>query len=120
MVLVSSFHAVPSVKGSPKGPQKLSEQQLLFSDFSHEFFTSYKANTISSTWKTSLIRNVREEKTSFVLLIFLFICLSVFLPGIEKHQETKSLNPFQRNVKEIHNFQNSGNSWGKKQTSFLR
>ena len=81
MVLVSNFHGVPCVKGSPKGPQKLSEQQLLFSNFSHELFTSYKANMISSTWKTSFLRNVREEKTGFVLLLSLFTCLSVFYLG---------------------------------------
>lgn len=91
---------------------------------SHEIFTSDKANIISSTWKTSFLRNAREERTSFAFLLF---CLFVYLlftwdrKAPEKtERKTESLDPFQRKEKEIHNFQNSGNSWGKRQTSFLR
>lgn len=72
MLLSSVFHDVPYVKACLTDLQKVLGQWSFLSSFLYgNFYTSYKANIISSIWETSFLKNVREKKAIFVSFFFL-------------------------------------------------
>lgn len=75
---------------------KIIGTRVITSSFSYDIFISYRANMISSTLKTSFLRNVKEEKTVFVYFpVF-------FSPQVEKCQKIQSFDPVKEKWKKSH------------------
>lgn len=56
---------------------------------------------ISSTLKTSFLRNVKEEKTVFVYFLFVYFPV-FFFPQVEKCQKIQSFDPVKEKWKKSH------------------